>query len=89
MFSGLQNSAEPGKSSFSLVDVNLQSYGPKLQTFHGEYGTYVNSSDVRPVETKWFHDTGGDQVSQQFVWMWSSHLNTADIFQISISDVSS
>ena len=69
MFSGLQNSAEPGKSSFSLVDVNLQSYGPKLQTFHGEYGTYVNSSDVVPVQTKWFHDTGGDQVSQQFVWV--------------------
>ena len=65
MFSGLQNSAEPGKSSFSLVDVNLQSYGPKLQSFHGEYGTYVNSSDVMPVQTKWFHDTGGDQVSSQ------------------------
>ena len=61
----MKNSAEPGKSSFSLVDVNLQSYGPKLQTFHGEYGTYVNSSDVMPVQTKWFHDTGGDQVSSQ------------------------
>ena len=86
MLSGLQNSAEPGKSSFSLVDVNLQSYGPKLQTFHGEHGTYVNSSDVRPVETKWFHDTGGDQVGQQFVKLCLS--GSKIIFQIYISDLS-
>ena len=60
------------------MDVNLQSYGPKLQTFHGEYGTYVNSSDVMPVQTKWFHDTGGDQVSQQFVFGCVVLLNASD-----------
>ena len=81
----MQNSAEPGKSSFSLVDVNLQSYGPKLQTFHGEYGTYVNSSDVMPVQTKWFHDTGGDQVSSQHITSSSSisDLSESNIFHLS------
>ena len=60
-YTGLTSSAEPGKTALSLEDVYIKSYGPNLKTFY--QGGYINASSVPPVETKWYHDTGGDQVS--------------------------
>ena len=40
------------------------SYGSNLKTFYE--GGYINASSVPAVETKWYHDTGGDQVSSDY-----------------------
>ena len=39
---------------------------------------YVCIYVCMPVQTKWFHDTGGDQVSQQFVFGCVVLLNASD-----------
>ena len=59
-FTGLTSSAEPGKTALSLEDISIMSYGSNLKTFYE--GGYINASSVPAVETKWYHDTGGDQV---------------------------
>ena len=63
-YSGLSSSPEPGQTSLSLEDVYIKSYGSNLKTFY--QGGYINASSVPPVETKWYHDTGGDQVCLSF-----------------------
>ena len=60
---GLQSSPEPGRTSLSLTDVHIDSYGGNLETWYE--GNYTNSSDVAPVETMWYHDTGGDQMERK------------------------
>ena len=62
---GITNSAEPGKTTLVLANTNLEDHGTKLATWDSLNGAFTNASEVPPVETMWYHDTGGDMMERK------------------------
>ena len=75
--SGLSSNPEPGRTSLSLTDVHVESFGSNLETWSSP-GVYINSSAVAPAETMWYHDTGGDQVERKHYQITGINNNGSD-----------
>ena len=65
---GLSSSSEPGRTSLTLTHAQIEAYGPKHKLWDGQLnGNYTNADSwtVPPLETLWYHDTGGDQLERK------------------------